>query len=87
MDSSTNIQTTMTFIILLTFLLVSPSLNFKNFGMNKPHFLFHLGDRRPVSNNIGWGYWSGNDPLRLKYQNINDDIYAHMIVHDGENIF
>jgi len=28
-----------------------------DFGMNKPHLLFHLGDRHPVSVNYGFGYW------------------------------
>ena len=28
-----------------------------DFGMNKPHHLFHLGDRSQISQNIGWGYW------------------------------
>lgn len=33
----------------------------KNFGMNKPHYIMHLGDRRPVSTNIGFGYWADNN--------------------------
>jgi hypothetical protein len=35
----------------------------KDFGMNKPHLLFHLGDRHPVSVNYGFGYWLTNPEL------------------------
>jgi hypothetical protein len=42
-----------------------------------------LGDRRPASTNIGWGYWSGSQSLRMKYANTNEEIYAHMVIHDG----
>ena len=37
------------------------------FGMNKPHMLFHLGDRQPISLNIGWGYWTMDNKMRLAY--------------------
>lgn len=52
------------FIYLITIIAILstfPTANcFKNFGMNKPHHLFHIGDRRPVSLNIGWGYFADN---------------------------
>ena len=51
---------------------------FTDFGMNKPHHLFHIGDRKSISNNIGWGYWVDSHPPRLKYQNKNDGVYANM---------
>ncbi len=51
--------TTMHFIFALILLItnIPVALNFNSFGMNKPHLLFHLGDRMPVSKNVGWGYW------------------------------
>ena len=58
-----------------------------NFGMNKPHHLFHLGNRSPVSLNIGWGYWAHASPLRIKYQNKKDGLYAKMDVHNGHSLF
>lgn len=70
-----------TLILLITNIPVA--LNFSSFGMNKPHLLFHLGDRMPVSKNVGWGYWSNGDTLRLKYANTDQDVYAHMTIHDG----
>jgi hypothetical protein len=70
-------------MILLIIVILSSTYCFKTFGMNKPHYLFHLGDRRPASTNIGWGYWSGSQSLRMKYANTNEEIYAHMVIHDG----
>jgi len=46
--------------ILSLLTLQSYSYTLKNFGMNKPHTLFHLGDRHPVSVNYGIGYWLDN---------------------------
>jgi len=40
------------------------SVTFTDFGMNKPHLLFHLGERKAISTNYGTGYWLNN----LKYQ-------------------
>lgn len=62
---------------------VPGACSFADFGMNKPHLLFHLGDRMPVSKNIGWGYWTNAETLRLKYANTDQNIYAHMTIHDG----
>ena len=36
------------------------AISLSDFGMNKPHLLFHLGERRPVSVNYGMGYWLNN---------------------------
>lgn len=86
MQAYQNILNTFTYTLVLTIficLFITPSHTFKTFGMNKPHFLFHLGDRRPISTNIGWGYWSGSQPLRLKYENTDNNIYADMVIHDG----
>jgi hypothetical protein len=58
-----------------------------SFGMNKPHYLFHLGDREPLSINMGWGYWSDNNTLRMKYANTKDNLYVSMNIHDGESLF
>jgi hypothetical protein len=66
-----NIFDKMVRILLLTFLLIAfttaktplnqnTDYNIKDFGMNKPHLLFHLGDRHPVSVNYGFGYWLAN---------------------------
>lgn len=33
---------------------------FLDFGMNKPHLLFHLGERHSVSVNYGMSYWLSN---------------------------
>jgi hypothetical protein len=55
--------------------------------MNKPHYLFHLGDRSQVSTNFGWGYWADGHPLRIKYANTKDNMYAAMTIHDGETMF
>jgi hypothetical protein len=71
------------YTIILFYALIQNSLCFKNFGMNKPHYLFHLGDRRPLSLNLGWGYWSDNNTMRLKYANTKDSLYASMAIHDG----
>lgn len=45
--------------------------------------MFHLGDRRPVSTNFVWGYWAGNEGIRMKYKNTNDGIYVNTDLHDG----
>jgi hypothetical protein len=39
---------------------VDDTLDVKDFGMNKPHLLFHLGTRKPISLNMGYGYWRDN---------------------------
>ena len=36
------------------------SVSFTDFGMNKPHLLFHLGERKTISTNYGTGYWLNN---------------------------
>lgn len=74
-------------LLLLLLLNVWLGSAFKGWGMNKPHYLFHLGDRRPVSSNVGWGYWADDQPTRLRYLNTKDNLYAHMVVHDGETFF
>lgn len=67
--------------------LIATAQSLPSFGMNKPHLLFHLGDRRAVSTNIGWGYWVGNGSNRLTYQNTDSGIYASMDIHDGSSLF
>ena len=75
-------------VVLLTLLsLVVSAVAIPSFGMNKPHHLFHLGDRRSVSLNLGWGYWVGDGPNRFTYQNTKDGIYASMDTHDGSSLF
>lgn len=44
-------------MIVWFFFLAALANSMADFGMNKPHYLFHLGDRSSVSHNIGWGYW------------------------------
>lgn len=58
-----------------------------NFGMNKPHLLFHLGQRTPLSLNIGWGYWTQDEKIRYLYENTNNNLYVNMKEHNGETIF
>lgn len=53
--------------ILLLALFSNYALSFVNFGPNKPHLLFHLGDRSPISLNLGWGYWTMDDRFCLEY--------------------
>ncbi len=64
----------------------------QNFGMNKPHLLFHLGTRSPVSVNYGMGYWMNNPSdenrsyftnARLWYETKRDELYVNMVCHDG----
>lgn len=62
--------------------------------MNKPHLLFHLGERKSLSVNYGLGYWMNNPSsdnkkyfteARLWYENTNNDLYVNMISHDGDS--
>lgn len=64
-----------------------------DFGMNKPHLLFHLGERRSVAVNYGMGYWLNNHQseskqyftkTRLWYENTNNGLYVNMVSHDGD---
>lgn len=75
------------FILVLVCTLLSLVKSFPNFGMNKPHLLFHLGDRSPISLNIGWGYWSADGTFRLHYKNTNDKLYVKMNAHDAQTTF
>ncbi len=62
--------------------------------MNKPHLLFHLGTRRPISTNIGFGYWMNKvnkssensyfSKMRLWYENKDNGLYINVKSHDGE---
>lgn len=64
-----------------------------SFGMNKPHLLFHLGDRKKVASNFGFSYWQ-NTPnkknqnnfskLRLYYENTKNGLYVDMRSHDSD---
>lgn len=67
------------------FLLVTLVCGFVDWGMNKPQYLLHLGSRKAVSENVGWGYWVKDSPLRMKYE--TKELYAAMISHDGEYSF
>lgn len=78
---------------LLLLSLLGAVLSLSNFGMNKPHLLFHLGERSPVSVNYGFGYWLNNPQSdnkqhftssRLWYENTNQGLYVNMLSHDGE---
>lgn len=73
--------------ILIIICISALSSSMPSFGMNKPHMLFHLGDRKAISLNIGWGYWAGSGPNRLKFKNTNEGIYATMQAHDGKTFF
>lgn len=68
-------------------LLCQLAVSMASFGMNKPHHLFHLGDRAPISLNLGWGYWAADSPNRFAYLTTDDGIYASMDVHDGSSLF
>jgi hypothetical protein len=65
-----------------------------SFGMNKPHLLFHLGERSKVAVNYGFAYWQNLDQvkdkshfskLRLFYENKKQGLYVNMVSHDGDN--
>jgi hypothetical protein len=67
-------------------------MGIKSFGMNKPHLLFHLGTRDPISVNYGFGYWLNNPKNnnssyftreRLWYENTKNGLYVNMVCHDG----
>lgn len=60
--------------------------------MNKPHLLFHLGERQTISTNYGTGYWLNNHKAnkkkyftktRLWYENTDNGLYVNMVSHDG----
>ena len=63
--------------------------------MNKPHLLFHLGERNKVSTNFGFGYWQNRAPAnktrgdftktRLYYENTKNGLYVNMLSHDGSS--
>lgn len=64
-----------------------------DFGMNKPHLLFHLGERRSVSVNYGLGYWLNYPQAenkqyftrsRLWYETTSNGLYVNMVSHDGD---
>jgi len=43
-----------------------------DFGMNKPHLLFHVGERSKVAVNYGFGYWQNrgtNDKGKSNFTN------------------
>lgn len=50
----------MTLAVLLALARPANQRQFLDFGMNKPHLLFHLGERHSVSVNYGMGYWLSN---------------------------
>lgn len=67
--------------MLICFLLLSGvCCKKKRFAMNKPHMLFQVGSREPVSINSGWGYWSEYDDrftkLRLLYENEQEGLFC-----------
>ena len=47
-------------LLLLSLSEVNSIKSLSDFGMNKPHLLFHLGERRSVAVNYGMGYWLNN---------------------------
>lgn len=64
-----------------------------SFGMNKPHLLFHLGERNKISVNHGFAYWqnlkdskdkNNFSKLRLYYENKKQGLYVNMVSHDGD---
>lgn len=73
--------------IQLVVLLMAVCQSMRNFGPNKPHMLFHVGDRSSISLNLGWGYWTMDENFRMEYQNTKNDLYAQMKAHNGENMF
>lgn len=58
-----------TFVVLCLFIATTYSIStaesllkqkyqgISDFGMNKPHLLFHVGERSKVAVNYGFGYW------------------------------
>ena len=68
-----------------------------DFGMNKPHLLFQLGQRKRVTTSFGFGYWQHNkngtrkskqsnfSSLRLTYENKKNGLYVDMLSHDGDS--
>ena len=75
-------------ILELTLLTIAVSMS--KFAMNKPHMLFQVSSREPVSINAGWGYWARTnttDNVRWRYKNTNHQLYCAMTEHDGENHF
>ncbi len=52
-------------IVILGFLHFAES-KLSDFGMNKPHLLFHLGERKSLSVNYGLGYWMNNPSSESK---------------------
>ena len=45
-----------------------------DFGMNKPHLMFQVGERKKIATNFGWSYWENHvsgkthfGPMRLSY--------------------
>ena len=79
---------------LLVLLLAEATLCFRDFGLNKPHLLFHLGERRPVAVNYGTGYWLSDassptreyfSPTRLWYDTTRNGLQVRMLSHDGDS--
>jgi hypothetical protein len=44
--------------MMLLLLLLAMANAKKRFAMNKPHMLFQVSSREPISINTGWGYWT-----------------------------
>ncbi len=83
----------MAFLTLIVAISSNSQRKFNDFGMNKPHLLFHLGERYSVAVNYGMSYWLNNAQAqnkqyftksRLRYENTNDGLYVNMISHDGD---
>lgn len=73
---------------LCVWLLAAGVENLADFGMNKPHLLFHLGDRHHVSVNYGISYWLNHprkqfEPTRLWYETTKEGLYIDVLAHDG----
>ena len=60
----------------------------ERFGPNKPHMLFHVGERSKDALSMGWGYYLDNgtslSEARLKYKTTKDGIYCNVLEHNGE---
>lgn len=63
-----------------------------DFGMNKPHLMFQVGERKKVGTNYGWAYWENHKSskahfgsMRLFYENSKNGLYINMLSHDGDS--
>lgn len=80
-------------LLLILFSLCQSYKSINSFGMNKPHLLFHLGERTKVAVNHGFAYWAALQGskknnfsnMRLQYENKKNGLYVNMLSHDGDS--